>query len=90
MSLLGTALLGALMVQTPQPRTHVLIVSGIGGDEEHRTRFVEWGTTMVDAASMMVKRARWMAERTFCNSTINNLRRIEQKIGWVRNMGCNH
>ncbi len=37
----------------PEPafaqQTHVLVVGGIGGDDEHRQRFSEWGGTFVDA-----------------------------------------
>ncbi len=31
--------------------THVLVIGGLGGDAEHRERFLEWGGTFVDAAT---------------------------------------
>ena len=31
--------------------THVLVITGLGGDSEHRERFLEWGGALVDAAS---------------------------------------
>jgi len=33
-----------------QSRTHVLIVAGIGGEQQYRTMFFEWGSTMARAA----------------------------------------
>ena len=30
--------------------THVLVIGGLGGDEAHRQRFLEWGGSFVDAA----------------------------------------
>jgi len=31
-------------------QTHVLVITGVGGDEEHATKFKEWATSFVDAA----------------------------------------
>jgi hypothetical protein len=31
--------------------THVLLIGGLGGDEQHRQQFLEWGGTFVDAAT---------------------------------------
>ena len=31
--------------------THVLVIGGLGGDAEHRERFLEWGSTFVDAVT---------------------------------------
>ena len=31
--------------------THVVVIGGIGGDEAYRARFLEWGSSLVDAAT---------------------------------------
>ena len=30
--------------------THLLVITGVGGDEEHTTQFHQWATTIIDAA----------------------------------------
>jgi hypothetical protein len=44
-SLVLTAATAALAQQT-----HVLVITGVGGDEEHAAKFKEWATSFVDAA----------------------------------------
>ncbi len=48
LSLLVAAVLG--LGQIPGSNTHVLVVSGIGGDREHSDRFYEWAMTFINAA----------------------------------------
>ncbi len=61
-------LLAALLCLGPgleAQETHVLIVSGLGGDAEYRERFVEWGLQMVEAAEaagVPGDRVRFLAE----------------------------
>jgi hypothetical protein len=44
----------AAMTARPHPAaaqdTHLLVVAGVGGDEEHSTQFHKWATSVVDAA----------------------------------------
>ena len=40
----------ALAATAAQAQTHVLIVSGIGGEREYVDKFFEWGTGMAEAA----------------------------------------
>lgn len=46
---------GALAWLPPAPaaaqQTHVLIVAGLGGDDDYTTRFHDWATTLIDAAT---------------------------------------
>jgi hypothetical protein len=45
-------LVASLLAATPPaaPQTHIVVVSGLGGDQAHRERFHEWATTFIDAA----------------------------------------
>jgi hypothetical protein len=38
------------VTQPAMPQTHIVIVSGLGGDEAHREKFHHWATTFIDAA----------------------------------------
>ncbi len=49
-TLLGAALLGGVMPAAAQS-THLVVIVGVGGDDEHRDRFHEWAVTLVDAAA---------------------------------------
>ncbi|HUG42043.1 MAG TPA: hypothetical protein VMM12_16365 [Longimicrobiales bacterium] len=47
-------------------QTHVLVVSGLGGDAEYSARFVAWSVALLDAAvaaGVPAAGARWLAER---------------------------
>ena len=68
-ALLGTAVLPAALA-VPGPalaqQTHVLVVSGLGGDPEYTSRFAGWGAALLDAAmeaGVPAEQARWLAER---------------------------
>jgi hypothetical protein len=43
--------LGLLAAPALAQETHLLVITGIGGDEEHTARFHEWATTIVRAAT---------------------------------------
>jgi hypothetical protein len=45
------ALVMGLCASQVQAQTHVLIVSGLGGDELHSARFHDWSTSMINAAT---------------------------------------
>jgi hypothetical protein len=30
--------------------THLLVITGVGGDDEHSTQFHQWATTIIEAA----------------------------------------
>lgn len=54
----GALLLGVMapfLLATAHPvmaqDTHVLLIGGLGGDEQHRQQFLEWGGTFLDAAT---------------------------------------
>ena len=50
MSLIALAIAGFLPWQAPVGESHLLIVSGIGGQPQYREAFLRWGASMVDAA----------------------------------------
>lgn len=50
--LVGPAVAAALLAATPAAAqdTHVLVIAGVGGDEEHSARFTKWAGAVVDTA----------------------------------------
>ena len=59
----GTVAIVVLMVAAavqpvPGQDTHVLVITGLGGDAEFREKFSEWGGTLVAAASEKTTRER--------------------------------
>jgi hypothetical protein len=50
-AIVGTFLFSALCASSAvAQQTHILVVTGVPGDEEHATQFEKWATTFVDAA----------------------------------------
>src|SRR2546426_8216672 len=45
-----TLLLSALAAPAAAQEVHLLVVTGVSGDEEHAKHFQEWASTLVDAA----------------------------------------
>ncbi len=46
----ATLLLSSFTAQANAQDTHLLVITGVAGDEEHDTQFHEWATTLLDAA----------------------------------------
>jgi hypothetical protein len=51
-SILALAVLFVLALAWPASAqdTHLLVITGVGGDDEHTTQFHQWATTIIDAA----------------------------------------
>lgn len=82
------ALLGALVLATPPvafaagvdaQATHVLVVSGLGGDPEYTSRFTGWSASLLDAArkaGVPGERMRWLAEREGVHARAQGVARV--------------
>lgn len=59
--------------------THLLVVSGLGGDPEYASRFVDWSARLLDAAEAAgIPRAgaRWLAEREDAHDRVDGVARV--------------
>ncbi|MBW3554594.1 MAG: hypothetical protein KY466_13855 [Gemmatimonadetes bacterium] len=75
----------ALSGGTPAPgaaaqETHILVVSGLGGEPEYSSRFTGWSLAMLDAAAgagVPRERVRWLAERERLHPRASGAARVE-------------
>ena len=76
---LATALL-AFAAPSAAQQTHVLVVSGLGGDPEYTSRFTGWSVALLDAArqaGVPGERTRWLAEREGVHARAQGVARVE-------------
>jgi len=50
LSIVAAALVAAPAVPAVAQDTHVLVITGVGGDDEHTAQFHKWASTIIDAA----------------------------------------
>ena len=81
-ALLGLASLAASPAVSPAAAqaSHVLVVSGLGGDPEYSARFADWGARLVGAAldaGVPAAQAVWLAERDGVHPRASGVARVE-------------
>ena len=76
---LGLSGAGPALPATAQ-QTHLLVVSGLGGEPEYSSRFTGWSLALLDAAAgagITRERLRWLAEREGLHPRASGAARVE-------------